>query len=312
MASFIAAGTAYSSHGMTMVPFYMFYSMFGMQRTGDQIWSAGDARTRGFLLGATAGRTTLHGEGLQHDDGHSQLFAQAVPNLLAYDPAFAYESAVIVQDGLKRMLENNEDVFYYITLYNENYLMPAMPKGAAEGILRGLYRFKAGSKAKHSAQILASGPMVNTALAAQQILADKYDVSADIWSATSYQQLYREARSVERLNRLHPERKPQLPYVTRVLGESKGPIVAVSDWVQEVPSLVSRFIPRRFLPLGTNGFGRSNTREALRSHFEIDAPSIVLTTLYGLAQDGDISPKVVSEALKSFAVDPERLDPMFV
>jgi pyruvate dehydrogenase E1 component len=310
MASFIAAGTSYSTHGLTMVPFYIFYSMFGLQRTGDQVWSAGDARTRGFLLGATAGRTTLHGEGLQHDDGHSHLLAMAVPNLVAYDPAFAYETAVIVRDGLRRMLQDQEDVFYYITLYNENYKMPAMPKGAEAGILKGLYLFAAGVKAKHSAQFLASGPVVNIALEAQRILAEKYEVSLDVYSATSYQQLYRQARQTERHNRLHPDKKPQVPYVTEVLAKTAGPIIAASDWIQEVPSLVSRFMPRRFVPLGTNGFGRSDTREALRAHFEIDAPALVVAVLAALAQDGAIAGKVVTAAFKELGVDPDKLDPM--
>ena len=311
MASMIAAGTAYSTHNLPMIPFYIFYSMFGLQRTGDQVWSAGDARTRGFMLGATAGRTTLHGEGLQHDDGHSHLFAQAIPNLMAYDPAFAYETAVIVQDGLRRMLDKNEDVFYYITLYNENYKMPAKAGPQVnEGILRGLYLFAKGGKAKHRVQVLASGPVVNIALEAQKILADKYDVAADVYSATSYQQLYRDARQVERHNRLHPEAKPKKAYVTEVLEKSEGPIIAASDWVQEVPSLVSRFMPRRFLPLGTNGFGRSDTREALRSHFEIDAPALVVTALAALAQEGAIAGKTVAAAIKAYGIDVDRLDPM--
>ena len=309
MASFIAAGTSYSTHDLPMVPFYIFYSMFGLQRTGDQVWSAGDARTRGFLLGATAGRTTLHGEGLQHDDGHSHLLAQAIPNLVAYDPAFAYETAIIVQDGLKRMLGDHEDIFYYITLYNENYSMPAMPKGCEEGVLRGLYLFEKGGKAKHTAQILASGPFVNVALEAQKLLAE-YDVSADVWSATSYQQLFRDARHIERHNRLHPGDKPKVPYVTETLSDTEGPIVSVSDWVTEIPSLLSRFMPRRFLPLGTNGFGRSDTREALREHFEIDAPSVVATVLYALLQEGAITAKVVQQAYKRLGIDTDRPDPM--
>ncbi|HET6344354.1 MAG TPA: pyruvate dehydrogenase (acetyl-transferring), homodimeric type, partial [Myxococcota bacterium] len=310
MASFLAAATAHSTHGKMMVPFYIFYSMFGLQRTGDQVWSVGDARGRGFLLGATAGRTTLHGEGLQHDDGHSHLFAQAIPNLLAYDPAFAYETAVIVRDGLRRMIEKNEDVFYYITLYNENYVMPAMPEGAEEGIVKGLYRFAAAPKAKHAAQLLASGPMMNLAMEAQKILASDYDVAATVWSATSYQQLYRDARHVERRNRLRPDKKPDIPYVTATLAKSPGPVVAVSDWVQEIPSLISRFVPGRFLPLGTNGFGRSDTREALRRHFEVDTASMVVTVLAGLAQEGTVPAKTVLEAMKKLDVNPDAADPI--
>jgi pyruvate dehydrogenase E1 component len=312
MASFMAASTAHATHGLMTIPFYVFYSMFGLQRTGDQVWSVGDARGRGFMLGATAGRTTLHGEGLQHNDGHSQLFAQATPNLLAYDPAFAFETAVIIRDGLRRMLVDNEDVFYYITLYNENCVMPAMPKGKGieDGIVRGLYRFKPATKGRIKVQVMASGPMVNIALEAQAILADTYDVGADILSATSYQQLFRDGRAVERYNRLHPEAKPKVPYVAQVIEQGEGPVVAVSDWVQEVPSLIHRFVPRRFAPLGTNGFGRSDTREALRAHFEVDAAAIVVTVLHTLMLEGAMPAKTVQAALKKFGIDPERQDPM--
>jgi pyruvate dehydrogenase E1 component len=310
MASFIAAGTAHATHNTPMVPFYLFYSMFGLQRTGDQVWSAGDARTRGFMLGATAGRTTLHGEGLQHDDGQSQLLAQAVPNLLSYDPAFAYETATIVKDGLRRMLHDNEDVFYYITLYNENYSMPAKPADCDEGILRGLYRFAAAPTAKHSVQLLASGPMVQAALQAQKILLESYGVGAHVYSVTSYGQLYREARHIERHNRLHPLEEARVPYVTQMLPMQRGPVVAVSDWVTELPSLISRFVPGHFVPLGTNGFGRSDTREALRAHFEVDVNSQVVAGLSALAQTGKLPGKVVAEAMQRFEMDPDKTDPM--
>ncbi len=310
MASFIAAGTAYATHDVMTVPFYLFYSMFGLQRTGDQVWAAGDARTRGFMLGATAGRTTLHGEGLQHDDGHSQLLAQVVPNLLAYDPAFAYETATIVQEGLRRMIAANEDVFYYITLYNENYAMPAKPAGCDAGILAGLYLLAPSPAAKHHVQIMASGPLLQTALAAQTILADDYGVGAAIYSATSYQQLYRQARAVERHNRLHPDQAPQQAYITQLLGAGKGPVVAISDWISELPSLVSRFIPHRFVPLGTNGFGRSDTREALRQHFEIDVGALVTSSLYALSGEGGLSGKLVCQAMQRFGIDADKPDPM--
>jgi pyruvate dehydrogenase E1 component len=310
MASFLAASTAYATHGVNTVPFYIFYSMFGFQRTADQIWSVGDSRGRGFLLGATAGRTTLNGEGLQHEDGHSHLFAQAVPNCLAYDPAFAFETSVIIRDGLKRMLEQNEDVFYYITLYNENYVMPAMPEGAEEGILKGLYCYQRSTAGKHKAHLFASGPMVMAALEAQKILANDYDVAADVWSVTSYQQLYRDARATERFNRLHPEQKPRLAYVQKALVKEKGPVVCVSDWVQEIPSLLGRFMPQRFLPLGTNGFGRSDTREALRAHFEVDVAHTITTVLYGLMLDGHVDGKTVSKAMKKYGIDPQKSDPM--
>ncbi|MBC7793960.1 MAG: pyruvate dehydrogenase (acetyl-transferring), homodimeric type, partial [Clostridia bacterium] len=299
----------YSVHGVPTIPFYIFYSMFGFQRTQDQIWAFGDARGRGFLLGATAGRTTLNGEGLQHEDGHSQLQALAIPNCLAYDPAYAYEIAVIVQDGLTRMLDKNEDVFYYLTLYNENYRMPAMPKGAEQGILKGLYKVvEADGKAKLNAQIFGSGPMMSAALEAQSVLAEHYGVGATVWSATSYQQLYREARKVERQNRLNPDKKPVMPFVTRALANSAGPVVMTSDWVSELPSLLSRFIPNRSVPLGANGYGRSDTREALRRHFEIDAGSTVVATLHGLMLDGKVTAKVVKDAMKRFEIDPSKID----
>jgi pyruvate dehydrogenase E1 component len=314
MGSFMAAATAHGTHGLMTIPFYTFYSMFGLQRTGDQVWSVGDARGRGFMLGATAGRTTLHGEGLQHDDGHSQLFAQATPNLLAYDPAFAFETAVIVRDGLRRMIVEDEDVFYYITLYNENCVMPAMPEGkdVEAAIVRGLYRFAEAPKAKHRAQVMASGPMVNLAVQAQKMLADDYGVGVDILSATSYQQLFRDGRAVERHNRLHPLDKPKVPYVAQVLAAGEGPVIAVSDWVQELPSLIHRFVPRRFVPLGTNGFGRSDTREALRAHFEVDAAAIVVTVLHTLMLEGTLPAKTVQAAIKKLGIDPERPDPMGV
>jgi pyruvate dehydrogenase E1 component len=294
-----------------MLPFYIFYSMFGLQRTGDQAWAFGDMRGRGFLMGATAGRTTLNGEGLQHQDGHSHLFANAIPNLIAYDPAYAYEMAVIIRDGLRRMLEQNEDIFYYLTLYNENYLMPPMPDGAEEGILRGIYKLKAGPGGKHRAQLFGSGTLLHCALRAQEILAERYDVSADVWSVTSYQQLFREGRKAERHARLHPHEPAILPHVTRMLEGESGPVVAVSDWVQELPSLVGRFIPNRFVTLGTNGYGRSDTRKELRFYFEVSPSWIVVATLHALMLDGHISPELVSQATRDMDLDPEKADPMY-
>ncbi|MEZ0313081.1 MAG: pyruvate dehydrogenase (acetyl-transferring), homodimeric type [Myxococcota bacterium] len=309
MASFTAAGTSYATHGVPTVPFYIFYSMFGFQRVQDQIWAFGDARGRGFLFGATAGRTTLNGEGLQHEDGHSHLQAMAVPNCLAYDPAYAYEIAVIVRDGLTRMLDKNQDVFYYLTLYNENYAMPALPSGIEDGILRGLYKLKDADagKAKLTANIFGSGSIINSALEAQSILAD-YGVAATVWSATSYQQLYRDARKIERLNRMQPDKKPGVPYITETLEGASGPVVMTSDWVSELPSLLARFIPNRVVPLGTNGFGRSDTREALRRHFEIDAASTVIATLHALMLDGKVTAKVVKDAMKKLDFDPSKVD----
>ena len=310
MASFTASGTSYAVHGETTIPFYIFYSMFGYQRTGDFVWAFGDARGRGFLLGATAGRTTLNGEGLQHEDGHSHLLFSAVPNVMAYDPAFAYEVAVIVRDGLKRMTVDGEDVFYYLTLYNQDYPMPAMPSGVEEGILKGLYLYRgAVQQAKHRAQIFGSGPMMLAALKAQEILAAKFEVAADVWSVTSYQQLRNDALAAERWNRLHPGEPPRVPFVTRSLSSSTGPVIASSDYVKAVPEMVARWIGRPFTPLGTDGFGRSDTREALRRHFEVDAEHIVVATLASLCEQGHVAPGVVARTIQEYQIDPEKLEP---
>jgi pyruvate dehydrogenase E1 component len=308
-ASFSASGTSYATHGEPTIPFYIFYSMFGFQRTGDLIWAFGDARGRGFLLGATAGRTTLNGEGLQHQDGHSHVLASTVPNVLAYDPAFAYEVATIVREGLRRMYVKGEDVFYYLSLFNQDYPMPKMPDGVEEGILRGIYRFRpAGKTATHRAQLFGSGPILLQALRAQEML-EKYDVAADVWSVTSYQQLRNEALEAERWNRLHPAEKARVPYVTRALGDAPGPVVAVSDWMKALPDMVGRWIPRSFTPLGTDGFGRSDTREALRRHFETDAEHIVVATLSALAREGKIPPDVAAKAIQELKLDAEAVDP---
>ena len=308
MASFTAAGTAYATHGQPMIPFFIFYSMFGFQRVGDLIWSFGDSRGRGFLLGATAGRTTLLGEGLQHQDGHSPLLASTVPNAQVYDPAFAYEVSVIVQDGLRRMWDENEDVFYYLTLYNEQYVQPKMPKGAMDGILKGLYRFKKSSaKSGPKIQLLASGPMVPIALDAADRLKADHDVAADVYSATSFQQLRRDALDVERWNRLHPTETPRVPYVQEVLDDA--PVLAVTDFMSTVPDLVGRWLPQPFVVLGTDGFGRSDTREDLRRHFEIDADHIVAGALSALARTGDVKAETAREALDAAGIDPEAVDP---
>jgi pyruvate dehydrogenase E1 component len=294
-----------------MVPFYIFYSMFGFQRTMDQIWAFGDARGRGFMLGATAGRTTLQGEGLQHCDGHSHVLASVVPSCRAYDPAFAYELAVIIRDGLERMYgPDAEDVFYYITLYNENYPMPAMPDGVEEGIVRGLYRFRGASEPlARRAQILASGTAMRAALDAQDLLAAEYDVAADVWSATSYKALREDALSVERWNRLHPHEDARVPYVVEQLGDTDGPIVAVTDYMKSVSDQIGRFVNRPFVPLGTDGFGFSDTRPALREHFEVNAPHVAVAVLDGLATQGVVGRDVVADAIKRFGVDPDRPDP---
>jgi len=309
MASFTAAGTAYATHGIHMIPFFIYYSMFGFQRVGDQMWLAGDIMARGFLLGATAGRTTLNGEGLQHEDGHSLLLASTIPNLLAYDPAFAYEVAVIVQDGMRRMYQANENVFYYLTLYNENMLMPPMPDGAEAGILQGLYKFKAGAAGKHKAQLLASGPIIRNALAAQEILAERYGVSADVWSATNYKRLRNEALACTRWNMLHPTESPKKSYLETVLAREKGAFVAVSDFMKIVPEQIARWVPGGLTVLGTDGFGRSDTRENLRKFFEIDPASIVVATLHALASRGEIERGVVVKAISELGIDPEKKFP---
>ena len=281
MASLTAAGTSYATHGQPMVPFYIFYSMFGFQRTMDQIWAFGDARGRGFMLGATAGRTTLSGEGLQHQDGHSHLLASAIPNIRAYDPAFAYETAIIVRDGIRRMLVDGEDIFYYLTLYNENYPMPPMPEGAEEGILRGIYLFRKGEEGRRRVTLLGSGPILLQVLRAQELLRERYDVAADVYSVTSYQQLRNDALETERWNRKHPTERPRVPYVAQILG-GRLPIVAASDFMKAIPDQVSRWVAQPFIPLGTDGFGRSDTRQALRRYFEVDAENIAAASLHGL------------------------------
>lgn len=312
MASFIAAGTSYSVNDQPMIPFYIFYSMFGFQRTGDLMWAAGDALSRGFLLGATAGRTTLQGEGLQHDDGHSHVLASTLPSCVPYDPAFAFELATIIEDGLERMFVKNENVIYYITLYNENYPMPPMPEGSREGILKGLYRFSAAEKTlKHHVQLLGSGALLNEAIRAREILK-AYDVSADIWSATSYQLLRNDAIACERHNRLHPEEPERIPYIAEVLKGVEGPFITVSDNMKLLADFVARWVPGRFVPLGTEGFGLSDTRTALRRHFEIDAESVAIAALDGLRRDGKIDAKVQQKAIQDLGIDPDKIDPMSV
>jgi pyruvate dehydrogenase E1 component len=306
MASATAAGTSYVSHGQPMVPFFIFYSMFGFQRIGDLIWSFADQRGRGFLMGGTAGRTTLNGEGLQHQDGHSLLLAASNPACRAYDPAWAYEVAVIIEDGLRRMLEHDEDAFYYITLYNENYVQPALPQDEhKEGIVKGLYMYAKGKGDGPRVQLLGSGPMLRQALAAQKRLSEKFGVVADVWSATSYGELRREALDVDRWNRLHPDQDARTPYVTRMLEPTQGPIVAVSDYMTAVPDLISRWVPRTMSILGTDGFGRSDTREQLRRLFEIDAEHVTVAALSALARAGEMDAGKAVEAMKELDIDPE-------
>jgi pyruvate dehydrogenase E1 component len=313
MATFVAAGTSYASHGRYMIPFYIYYSMFGFQRIGDLMWLAGDIKAKGFLLGATSGRTTLNGEGLQHQDGHSLILSSTIPNLLTYDPAFAYEVAVIIADGMKRMYLEGEDVFYYLTLYNENYVMPPMPAGAEDGILKGLYKFKAGpEKKKLRAHIFGSGPIIREALRAQEILAEQFDVSADVWSATNYKLLRNDALRTKRWNMLHPADPPKKSYLETLLESEKGAFIAVSDNMKIVPDQIAPWIPGGLTTLGTDGFGRSDTREKLRRFFEVDAESTVIATLYALAERGELDRRVVQKAIKNLGVDPEKPHPQLV
>jgi pyruvate dehydrogenase E1 component len=320
MSSLQAAGTSYATWGEATIPFFVFYSMFGFQRVGDLIWQFGDVRGRGFLCGGTAGRTTLNGEGLQHEDGHSLVLASVVPNLRAYDPAFAYEIATIVRDGIARMYgEDSEDFFTYMTLYNENYAMPAQPAGSTEGILRGLYKFAdapaSGAEARgdgepaRRATIMFSGPAWRAAARAAELLAAEHDVAAELFSVTSYKALREDALSAERWNRLHPTERPRAPYLATALNGAHGPFVAVTDFMKMVPDQVSRWMPAPFIPLGTDGYGRSDTREALRRHFEVDAEHIVVATLHGLAQLGEAKSEEVTDAIKRYNIDPERPDP---
>jgi pyruvate dehydrogenase E1 component len=317
MSSFIAAGTSYATHGIDMIPFFIFYSMFGFQRVGDLIWAAADQRTRGFLLGATSGRTTLNGEGLQHEDGHSHVLASVVPNLLAYDPAFAFELAVIIRDGLKKMFTERQDLFYYITLYNENYPMPPMPEGAEEGILKGLYKLKEApptednrSDDRARVHLLGSGSLLREALRAQEILAHRYGVAADVWSATSYKQLRWDALEAERWNLLHPDQEPRKPYVVSLFEGDDAPIIAVSDYLKLVPDQIARWLPGRLYSLGTDGFGRSDTREALRRFFEVDAECVAVAALDQLSRRCRIDHSLPARAIRELGVDPEKLDPL--
>jgi pyruvate dehydrogenase E1 component len=311
MAAFTAASTSYATWGQPMIPFFIYYSMFGFQRIGDLIWSYGDQRGRGFLLGATAGRTTLTGEGLQHCDGQSQAYALAYPNCRAYDPAFAYEVGVLVRDGIERMYgEDPEDCFYYLTLYNENYVQPPMPEGVEDDIVRGMYLLRAADgEHEHRAQILASGPIVLQALEAQQILAEHYDIGADVWSVPGWKQLRDDGLDCERWNRLHPHEAPRTPFVAKRLANSAGPVVAVSDWVRAVPDGIARFVPQPYIVLGTDGYGLSDIRSSLRRYFEIDAAHITVAVLEGLAQTGDVKAEQVSEAIERFELDPDAPNP---
>jgi pyruvate dehydrogenase E1 component len=313
MSSFNAAGTAYSSHGINMIPFYIYYSMFGFQRIGDLIWAAADMRAKGFLIGGTAGRTTLNGEGLQHQDGHSLLNAMAFPTVRAYDPAFAYETTVIVMDGLKRLYQDGETAIYYIMVGNENYEMPAMPAGAEEGILKGIYKFQSNDvpNARARVQLFGSGAILRMVLQAQQILAERYQIASDVWSVTSYTQLRRDCQSCERWNMLHPDQPAKVSYLEQVLSGVQGPFIAASDYVRALPEQLLRYIPGDYFVLGTDGMGRSETRETLRRHFEVDAESVVIGTLYRLNKAGVVSTTEFNQAITDLGYNRDKINPLF-
>jgi pyruvate dehydrogenase E1 component len=311
MSSFIAAGTAYSTHGIPTIPFFMFYSMFGMQRIGDLVWAAGDIRCRGFLFGATAGRTTLAGEGLQHQDGHSHVLAEPVPNLRTYDPAFAYEIAVIVRDGIKRMYVDQESVFYYLTVENESFHMPAMPDGVEDGILKGMYLFRASNhEGRARVQLLGSGAIMNEAINAQGLLEKEFNIAADLWSVTSYKELRRDGLAANRQHRLHPDQPLQTPYITQCLESREGPVVAASDYIQLLPDGVRQWVPKTMVTLGTDGFGRSDTRDRLREHFEVNANFIAAAALYALMRDGALSAEEVKRGIDKLGINPDKVDPI--
>ncbi|MBP6057156.1 MAG: pyruvate dehydrogenase (acetyl-transferring), homodimeric type [Nitrosomonas sp.] len=311
MSSWIAAATAYSTHGIQMIPFFIFYSMFGFQRIGDLAWAAGDMRCRGFLLGGTAGRTTLNGEGLQHEDGHSHIVASTIPNCVSYDPAFAYELAVIIQDGLRRMYQEQEDIYYYITVMNENYPHPEMPVGVEKNILKGMYLFSEGSKNKDKfhVQLLGAGTILREVIAAAAILKKEYHVNADIWSVTSFNELRREALSVTRWNMLHPAQAAKVSHVEDCLKGREGPVVAATDYMKIYADQIREFVPGRYLVLGTDGFGRSDTREKLRRFFEVDRFYITVAALKALSEEGKISSQQVDQAIQKYGIDPEKPNP---
>ena len=314
--SWIAAGTSYANSDVPMIPFYIFYSMFGMQRVGDLIWAAGDLRTRGFLLGATAGRTTLNGEGLQHEDGHSHVLAGTVPNCVAYDPTFAFEVAVIIQDGLRRMVQEQEDVFYYITLMNENYGHPGLPDGAREGIVKGMYKLTDGGapskKDGPRVQLLGSGVILREVIAAAELLKNDWGVTSDIWSCPSFNELGRDGRAVTRWNMLHPTEKPRVPWVTQQLAGTKGPVIASTDYVREFADQIRELVPRRYKVLGTDGFGRSDSRKNLRRFFEVNRFYVTVAALKALADDGELPAAKVAEAIKKYEIDAEKPAPWTV
>jgi pyruvate dehydrogenase E1 component len=315
MCDWIAAATSYSTHGVQMIPFYIFYSMFGFQRIGDLAWAAGDMRSRGFLLGGTAGRTTLNGEGLQHEDGHSQILAATIPNCISYDPTFAYEVVTVIQDGLRRMVAEQEDVFYYLTVMNENYPHPPMPEGSAQDILKGMYRFREGAKSKKGGlrvQLLGSGTIFREVIAAADLLKSDWGVDADLWSCPSFTELARDCRDTARWNLLHPTETPRRSHVEACLAGTQGPVVAATDYMRMYADKIRSCVPRRYMVLGTDGFGRSDTRAKLRHFFEVDRRWVTVAALKSLADEGALKPTVVADALHKYGIDPAKPAPWTV
>ena len=310
MSSWIASATAYSNSGMQMIPFYIFYSMFGFQRIGDLVWAAGDMQARGFLIGATSGRTTLNGEGLQHEDGHSQIMAGNVPNCVSYDPTFSHELMVIMQNGMERMFKKQENVFYYITTMNENYSHPGLSKGQEKNIVKGMYLLQKGKKGKTRVQLLGSGSILREAIAAADLLSADFKVEADIWSCTSFNQLKRDGDDVSRWNMLHPDKKPKMSHVEKCLLDTDGPVVAATDYVKLFADQIRAYVPRSYSVLGTDGFGRSDSRQALRKHFEVDRYYIAVASLNALMEDGSVSFKTVNGAIKKYGIDPNKNNPL--
>jgi pyruvate dehydrogenase E1 component len=308
--SWLASGTSYTNHGIHTIPFYIYYSMFGFQRIGDFIWAGGDQQARGFLMGGTAGRTTLAGEGLQHQDGHSLVLSSTVPNCVSYDPTYAYELAVIIQDGIRRMIGDGESIFYYITCMNENYVHPAMPSGVEDGILKGMYLLHVGGQGQVRVQLMGSGTILREVIAAAELLESDFGIPSDIWSVTSFNQLRREALEVERWNQLHPNDKPRRSYFESCLAKREGPYVAATDYMKIVPDQVQRWVPGRFVSLGTDGYGRSDSRKALRRFFEVDKHYIAVAALKALADDGKLDQKTVVEAIRKYGIDPDKPDPV--
>ena len=314
MASWLSAGTSYSTNDLPMVPFYIYYSMFGFQRVGDLAWAAGDSQTRGFLVGGTAGRTTLNGEGLQHQDGHSHTQAALIPNCVSYDPTYGYEVAVIVQDGLRRMLEEQEDVFYYLTVMNENYKQPAMPKGVEEGIIKGIYKLETVGRAnsKKKVKLLGSGTILEQVRAAAIKLHDDFGVAVEVYSVPSFNELARDGQTCDRFNMLHPEADAKVPYITEVLSEGfDGPTITATDYIKNYGEQVRAYVPGAYRVLGTDGFGRSDSRANLRRHFEVDAEYVTFAALYELFKQGELDGKTLNKAMQDLGIDPEKTNPLY-